>query len=269
MAAAMFISQEFERAGLKPLAGFNGYYGNALPDGAVNVAGIIPGSEHPNRLLIFSAHFDHIGTMFDDEIVGKSRRFYKKDRRDTVFNGANDNASGVAAMLALAKYFGKGSPPSCSILFVAFNAEERGLHGSRQLSRQLRPDSIIAMINLEMLGRVRGKDVRPFITGADQSNLRSILNKNLFKADPVWGRDYFQHDPAITHNLFERSDNYSFFEKGVVAHTIMVSSDADKYYHTIDDEIETLDFNIISAVCRALVLATHGLISLEDRPVLQ
>ncbi|MDZ4668164.1 MAG: M28 family peptidase [bacterium] len=81
--------------------------------GTQNVIGMVKGTEFPDSMLVFTAHYDHLGMM----------------GRDAIFPGANDNASGVAMMLDLAKYYAK-NPPKYSVVFIAFAGEEIGLLGS-------------------------------------------------------------------------------------------------------------------------------------------
>ncbi len=102
-----------------------------------NVIGFVRGTERPDRFMIVSAHFDHLGV-----------------RGGEVFNGADDNASGVAVLLGVAAWF-KAHPPAHSILFAAFDAEEEGLRGARAFLAHPPVDSsaIILDVNLDMVSR--------------------------------------------------------------------------------------------------------------------
>jgi len=117
---------------------------------ARNVAAILRGSDPVLRdqWILIGAHHDHLGS-FEGE-------------GDTVFNGADDNASGTAGVLALARIFSELDPvPARSIVFATFSAEERGLLGSREMvARQIQTDSIVLMINLDMIGRNPGQAVQ-------------------------------------------------------------------------------------------------------------
>jgi Zn-dependent M28 family amino/carboxypeptidase len=103
----------------------------------VNVVGFLRGTERPDRYFVVTAHYDHLGV-----------------RNGNVFNGADDNASGTAGILALAQYF-KDHPPRHSMLFVAFDSEEGGLRGARAFVADppVARESIIMNINLDMIGR--------------------------------------------------------------------------------------------------------------------
>lgn len=139
--ARAFLAQRFTDLGLEPLgASFDHPFsfklrdGRAFPD-AANVLGAVRGTRDPDRWLVISAHYDHLGTV-DGE----------------VYPGADDNASGVAAVLALAAHF-KAHPPAHSILFACFDAEELSLQGARTfLARPPVPVArIAAILNLDMV----------------------------------------------------------------------------------------------------------------------
>ncbi len=143
-AAASYIAQEFRKAGLRP-GGAAGYFQSwAATSGKLkgqlkNVIAVLPGSrpEWKRRIVILSAHYDHLGT-------DKTGRFHP---------GADDNASGVAVMLELARLWGKGWRPENTVLLVAFSGEELGLLGSRHFVKQLSA-SCLGAINLDSVGRL-------------------------------------------------------------------------------------------------------------------
>lgn len=215
-----------------------------------NVAGMLPGKSKPDEYVIFSAHYDHIGII---EPVGQ----------DSIANGADDDASGVSAVISLARYFKNRNDNERTLLFVAFTAEEIGLVGSKYFSQQLDPDDVIAMINIEMIG----KDSRfgpnaLYVTGYNQSDLAEIMQAN------VQGTPFtFHPDPYPTQNLFYRSDNASLAALGVPAHTFStVQIEKDQYYHTVKDEVETLNVeNIVSSI-KAIALGTRGIVAGKDTP---
>ncbi len=198
-----------------------------------NVAGIIPGKSKPNEYVIFSGHYDHIGIL---KAVGQ----------DSIANGADDDASGVTAMLTLADYYKKQNNNERTLIFVAFTAEELGMYGSKYFSNHINADQVVAMINMEMIG----KDSKfgpntVYITGYDQSNLGELMQENLKNTN-----FRFYPDPYTKQNLFYRSDNAVLAAKGVPAHSFSTSQmDKDEYYHTVKDEVSTLNVqNIISSI---------------------
>ena len=259
--AARFISNEFAKAGLSPIAGNDGFFMKIF-NSLGNVMGVLPGNSRKDELVIFSAHYDHVGT--------KSSPVYKRQESgtDTIYNGANDNASGVSALIALAKYFGLLKNNERSIMFIAFTGEEMGLRGSSQLVPLIEADKVIAVLNFDMIGRPINKKSGPFITGDLYSDLRQLLNKTLSSKDPKqYGTNYFSGDRYIYEKLFFRSDNFPFVAKGIPAHTIMASSPNDRYYHSVDDEVRTIDFEKMARLIRATAIASELIISGKQTPM--
>ena len=170
-----------------------------------NVVGIIPGKSLPNEYVIFSGHYDHLGVNGKRAVNG-----------DSIYNGANDDAAGTTAMIMLSKYFKKLNNNERTLIFVAFTAEEVGGFGSKYFSSKLNPDDVVAMFNIEMIGKESkfGKN-NAFITGYERSDFGEILQRNLE------GTDFkFYPDPYPSQNLFYRSDNATLAALGVPAHTI-------------------------------------------------
>lgn len=215
-----------------------------------NVAGMIPGKSKPKELVLISAHYDHLGIV-------------KAVDGDVIANGADDDASGTTAVIALAKYYKKLNNNERTLVFVAFTAEEIGGYGAKYFSSQLNPDEVVAMFNIEMIGKESkfGKNAA-FITGYEKSDFGEILQKNLV------GTDFkFHPDPYPSQNLFYRSDNATLAALGVPAHTISTDQiDTDKFYHTVNDEFETLDVSNIYSTIKAIALSARSIISGIDTP---
>lgn len=215
-----------------------------------NIVGILPGKSKPNESVVFSAHYDHIGIQ--EPVAG-----------DSIANGADDDASGTTAVISLAKYFSKIKSNERSLIFVAFTAEEIGGFGSRYFSQQLDPDKVVAMFNIEMIGKPSkwGKDAA-FITGFERSDFGEILQKNLE------GSSFQIHpDPYPEQNLFYRSDNATLARHGVPAHSISTDQiPTDPYYHTVDDEVSTLDMDNITNVIRGIALSSKTIVNGVDTP---
>jgi len=215
-----------------------------------NVAGIIPGKSKKTELVVFSGHYDHLGIM---EAVDQ----------DSIANGADDNASGTTAMIALAKYYKKLNNNERTLIFVAFTAEEIGGYGARYFSEQLNPDEVVAMFNIEMIGKESkfGKN-SAFITGFERSDFGKILQKNL-KGSPFT----FHPDPYPQQNLFYRSDNATLAALGVPAHTISTDQiDTDKLYHSVDDEYNSLDTENILSTIKAIAKSAISIVKGIDTP---
>lgn len=215
-----------------------------------NMVGMIKGKTKPDEYVVFSGHYDHLGIL-------------KPMQGDSIANGADDDASGTTAVLSLAKYYKKLNGNARTLIFVAFTAEEIGEYGSQYFATTVNPDKVVAMFNIEMIGKAsKFGENSAFITGFERSDFGTILQHNLegtaFK---------FYPDPYPDQNLFYRSDNASLAAVGVPAHTISTDQiDIDKFYHTVKDEYSTLDVNNIVATIRAIALSSRTIVSGKDTP---
>ncbi|THU37233.1 M20/M25/M40 family metallo-hydrolase [Niastella caeni] len=267
--AALYISEAFKNAGALPIAGNDGYIMPFIvPDKitAFNVVAALPGTSKANELVIFGAHYDHIGTTKRTIPRHVPERGHP-EKKDNIYNGANDNASGISGLIHLARYFAQHSRRERTLIFIAFSGEEEGLLGSKSLVESFDPKTVKAMINMDMIGRPISKDKKyPYVTGHLQSDLQAIFNKKLYELAPQYGEKYFRGDYFIQENLFSRSDNYPFAKKGIVAHTIITTSPNDQYYHSLNDEWETLDYPFMAEVVKAIALASSGLADGSDTP---
>jgi Zn-dependent M28 family amino/carboxypeptidase len=270
--AASFIAEEFKKAGAAPLAGNDGYFmpftakGNSLIP-ALNVMAALRGNTKPDELIIFCAHYDHVGTPSTNPFKDHSGNSTGR-KGDTIFNGANDNATGVAAVIHLARYFGQLKNNERSIIFIAFSGEELGMQGSQQTASFFKPASVVALINIEMIGRsISGKRRNAYITGSHLSDLQKLMNKKLRETNlGLYGKKFFSKDPFPDANLFARSDNYWFSLKGIPAHTIMASSPDDEYYHSPGDDPSTLDFSLMTTLVKAIAISCTPLIEGIEAP---
>jgi hypothetical protein len=215
----------------------------------MNVVGVIPG-RRSDEIVLFTGHYDHVGIR-----PGAGA--------DSIYNGANDNASGTTAVIALAKYYARRGTPERTLMFVAFTAEEGGGYGSRYFSTQLDPDEVVAMFNIEMIGKpaVEGPNTA-WITGFDRSSFGEILR------GAVEGTEYgFYPDPYPEQNLFYRSDNATLARLGVPAHSISTTPiDVDPDYHRPSDEVSTLDLDHMTATIRAIAIGAETIITGEATP---
>lgn len=215
----------------------------------LNVVGVLEGKSLVNEAIIFCAHYDHIGTN-------------GRKKGDNIFNGANDNASGTAAVLSLAHYFALKKNNERTLIFCAFAGEELGLLGSQAFAQNIQPEKIVAVINIEMIGSSgAGKKNSFFITGNNYSDLGMILNKNL-KNQEVRIRT----EPDLASELFKRSDNYSFALKGIPAHSLMSSDDTEMCYHKECDEVKRIDIENMTRIIKAISSAVSSLIDGTDTP---
>jgi len=221
-----------------------------------NVVGVLKGKSKPNEYVVFSGHYDHLG-------VGSPAEGEQHDATDSIYNGANDDAAGTTAVIMLAEYFKKMNNNERSIIFTAFVAEELGGYGSKYFSKQLDPELVVAMFNLEMIGTESkwGKN-SAYITGYEKSDMGEILQKNLegsvFKFHP---------DPYPEQQLFYRSDNATLARLGVPAHTISTSKmDNEPNYHKASDEIGTLDMDNMTEIIKAIAISSSTIVSGKDTP---
>lgn len=200
-----------------------------------NVCGMIRGSKRPDEVVIYTAHWDHLGV--GDKIKG-----------DSIYNGATDNASAVSWLLEIAGAFAKGEKPERSVLFLSVTGEESGLLGSGYYAGHpfFPMDKTVAVINTDVL-LFLGKFRDVTLTGFGQSELDNWVETEAKKC----GR-YVAPDPNPENGMFFRSDQFPFVKKGVPAIFGKGYTDAMKYgksetakiiseywatkYHTPSDE---------------------------------
>jgi Zn-dependent M28 family amino/carboxypeptidase len=215
-----------------------------------NVAGMLPGKSKQKEYVIFSGHYDHLGIL--PPVKG-----------DSIANGADDDASGTTAVISLAKYYKKLNTNERTLIFVAFTAEEIGGFGASYFSKQLNADSVIAMFNIEMIGKASKFGVNSaFITGFERSDFGEILQRNLagtaFK---------FYPDPYPAQNLFYRSDNATLARLGVPAHSISTDQiPTDQLYHSVGDDLASVDVSNITSTIRAIALSSRSIVEGKDTP---
>ena len=216
-----------------------------------NVVGILPGKSRKNEYVIFSGHFDHLGIT------------NKPVNGDSIYNGANDDAAGITAVILLARYFKALGNNERTIVFAAFDAEEIGGFGSQYFSKQFNPQQVTAMFNIEMIGTESkwGKN-SAYITGYEKTDMGKILEQNL-KGSAF----SFHPDPYTDQQLFYRSDNATLARLGVPAHTISTSKmDSEANYHQLSDDISTLDIANMTEIIKAIAISSTSIINGKDTP---
>ncbi len=253
--AAQFIEARFRESGIKPY--YSSYRDNFNANGrdAFNIIGVLPGTdaELKDEVVLIGAHYDHIGTA---QAVGD----------DTVANGANDNAAGTTAVLALADIFARSMDNKRTLVFALFSAEEKGLLGSKHLAAKMKRDGVnlYTMFNIEMIGvPMVGKDHLVYASGYERSNLAEKFND--YAGQKVIGF----LPKAKEFNLFMRSDNYPFFtEFNIPAQTIS-SFDFTNYdhYHGVNDEFELMDVPFMEKVIKALVPGLKGMVNEKEQVI--
>jgi hypothetical protein len=257
--AAVYIENEFKRIGLTPFNNLETFrqtftFKNSSIKQEItasNIIGVLEGRSKKNEFVIISAHYDHLGIQ------------RKEGQLDSIYNGANDNASGVTGVLALAEYFKNKKNNERTIVFIAFTGEEIGLMGSTHFGKGIDPKKFVAGINLEMIGKTPSFGPNTaWLTGFDRSDFGKIIQQNLE------GSTYqLFPDPYSKYNLFFRSDNASLARLGVPSHTFSTTPiDVDKEYHQVSDEIETLNITGITQTIQAVAKGTESIINGKDTP---
>ena len=166
-----------------------------------NVAGIVPGSTHPNEYLLYTAHWDHLGVGEPDA------------RGDRIYNGAVDNATGIAQLLELGRAFANGPKPQRSVVFLAVTAEEKGLLGSEYYAANpLYPlGKTVGVLNMDG-GSIAGATKNFTISGSAKLGLLDDLTKLAAERGRV-----YTPDPHPEAGHFYRSDHFSMAKRGVPA----------------------------------------------------
>jgi len=213
------------------------------PASTVNAVGWLEGTDPDGEVIMISAHLDHLGVV--DGVL---------------MPGANDDASGTAAVLELAHALAAGDRPKRSILFVAYGAEEIGLLGSQYFGEHppVPLDRIVANLEIEMIGK---QDPNlpsgiMMMTGFDRSDFGPLMKARGALVAP---------DPYPEQQFFQRSDNYALALKGIVAHTLSGWATIPTY-HSAEDTIANLDIGFMTAAIQSLVEPLRALAEGEFTP---
>ncbi|QSW87347.1 MULTISPECIES: M20/M25/M40 family metallo-hydrolase [Flavobacterium] len=240
--AAVFLEDFFKKNHIKPY--FKTYRDTLtnFKSPAYNIVGVLEGTDPvlKNEYVVLSAHYDHIGVE-------------KKQQPDQIYNGANDDASGVTAVAQIAKYFSKTKSNKRSILFVFFAGEEKGLLGSKSMAPKLKAKNfnLYTQLNIEMIGVPMKRDYLAYITGFDKSNMAEKINE-------YTGKKTIGFLPKeAEYKLFYRSDNYSFFEAFGKPCQSLSTFDFENFdfYHHVSDEFKVMDIPHITAFVQELLPA--------------
>lgn len=268
LAAAGMDLEQLKAAAVKPgfrarpLAGFTAsvqlenQLQNAL---SRNVLAMIPGSSHPDEVIIYTAHWDHLGVR-------------PNEAGDNIYNGASDNASGVAGLLALAAEFqDQATPPARSILFLAVTAEESGLLGSRYYAEHpvFPPEKTVANFNMDNIAAANLGPTRDIaVVGYGNSELEDYLAR----AAEAQGREVVQ-EPYPEKGFYYRSDHFSLAGIGIPALYLTRGTDSVEHgqtwgrerlegwiadhYHKPSDEYRE-DWDLRGAVQEVMLLLHMG-----------
>lgn len=262
--AAKWIGEQLKSYGIEP-AGDDGTFlqsstfemksRRGFPDpGAVqatttNAVGILRGSDPKIKyqVVLLSAHLDHLGVK-------------QAVKGDSIYNGADDDASGVTAVLELARVLAAGPRPKRTVVFALFGSEEVGGYGARHFLEHppVALNDIVANLEFEMIGRpdpAVAKDTL-WLTGYERSNLGPTLAARGAK---------IVADPHPEQQFFFRSDNINLARMGIVAQTVS-SYGLHADYHQPSDDIAHIDFKHMTGAINSMVEPVRWLCNTEFRP---
>jgi len=252
--AADYVSNYFERNNIQPF--YPAYRDSLVIDSLVsyNIVGHI-GKYIPGRkTILIGAHLDHIGI--------------RGTEGDTLYNGANDNATGSTAVLQIATFLAQYQWKQ-NIIVALFAEEEKGLKGAYHLADRLKEEKVnlAYMVNFEMLGIT-------LTTGANQVYMTGFKLSNMEKEMNQISEDFVRFLPQAKElNLFKRSDNYAFYKAFNVPAQTLSTFDFKNYgfYHKAEDEAEKMEVDnmnqIISSAAYTLAEMLRKDITIEMYPV--
>ena len=262
--AAAWAAEEFRRMGLEP-GGDEGAYiqrweytrrgasgAEAGPVAIPNVVGLLPGSDPVLRdeWVVVTAHFDHVSGPADES-------------GDAIYNGADDNASGTAAVMEIAEAFATlPTPPRRSLAFVLVSGEEKGLLGAAHFARgaSLPQESMVADINADMVSRNWPDSI--FVFGGDYTTLGPTLDATV-ASHPEVGISLMENRwPQIP--LFQMSDHFAFVQEGIPG--IFFFSGLHEDLHQPSDEVENADSDKAARVARLMFFFGYEVAQADQRP---
>ena len=249
--ASDYIAQQFEKAGLLPAADDGSFFQswrdiiNAQGDSGVvkNVIALLPGSnpQLKDEALVICAHYDHLGYGWPDVRAGNEGKMHL---------GADDNASGVAVILELARVLKSSFTPERSILFVAFTAEENQLSGSRHFVshyKRFPKEKLYAALNIDSVGRL--KDGKFLILNASSAKEWPFIFMGIGYTTGV-------QTQIVTQQL-DASDQVAFIEAGIPA--VQIFSGIHEDYHRPTDTPDKID---AAGLAKAATLSREALVYL-------
>ncbi len=222
---------------------------------AYNIVGVLEGNDPSlkEEVILVGAHYDHIGVI-------------NSQNGDSIANGANDNASGTATVLELARYFAKARTNKRTMVFALFSAEEKGLKGSAHLAEKMKEDGVdlYAVLNFEMTGApMTDKEYLVYATGFNKSNIGTV--SNTYSKETIVGF----LPTAEGYNLFLRSDNYPFYEVfKIPAHTFSTFDFTNfDHYHKVGDEASIMDFSHMAKVVNKMIPVVQGITNASTKEI--
>ena len=262
--AADFIAAEFKKAGVKPGNGESYFQETEWTRGAGagqkvrNVIGIIPGSDPvlSKQYVVVSGHYDHLGERKLTELNAKD---------DLIYNGANDDGSGTAGVMAIGRALAEEKPKR-TIILITWYGEEKGLVGSNYyVTHPIFPlKDTVANINLEQIGRTDDLEGARVNAGSLTGFNFSSIGTTFASVGKAMGTEVSGH-PTSSASFFGRSDNVSFARFGIPAHTLCTAFEYPDY-HKVSDHFEKLDYENMAKIVKLSAATTLEIANATNKP---
>jgi Peptidase family M28 len=296
----------------KPLRGVAKFTATSAPAPARNVVAILPGSDPllKGEYVAIGAHNDHLGFQPAEAIDHDSLRLFnavaapegknkpprpltpeqstavsrqldslrqlRPARPDSIFNGADDDGSGSVTVMEIAEAMARGTQrPRRSILFVWHTAEEKGLYGSQWFTDHptVARDSIVAQLNMDMVGRGRASDTErggPNALGLVGSRrlsteLGDLIERVNSRRQPPFQIDYTYDANGHPDNVYCRSDHYMYARYGIPI--AFFSTGIHRDYHMVTDEPQYIDYPRMARIASFIRDVARDVADLDHRPV--
>jgi hypothetical protein len=244
-----------------------------------NVVGVVEGTDPKlkDTYVTFSAHYDHVGYAEGEVVQGARQGAVGRVKPgavdDRIWNGADDDGSGTATLLGVARAFAAGPKPKRSLMFLWFAGEERGLWGSRfHADYPTAPiEKIVANLNMDMVGRNRDDKAEEansvYLVGSDRisTELHNLtVEANASLARPL-KLDFEMNDPTDLEQVYYRSDHYSYAAKGIPIVFFTTGLHGD--YHVNTDSVEKINFEKMARIGQLVYEAGRRVANLDHAPV--
>ena len=238
-------------------------YSDLKPIKSENVLGFLEGSDKKEEVIVITAHYDHVGVK-------------KEGEGDLINNGADDDGSGTAAVMEIAKIFAEakkdGKGPRRSILFMLVTAEEKGLLGSDYYTQNpvFPLENTVVDLNIDMIGRrdFKHRDSAPYVyvIGADKlSNELNRVSETINKQYTNLIFDYIYNDVNHPDRLYYRSDHWNFAKKNIPI--IFYFDGIHEDYHKPSDEIDKIEFDLLTKRTQCIFYTAWEIANREQRIV--
>jgi Zn-dependent M28 family amino/carboxypeptidase len=219
-----------------------------------NIIGLIEGSDSilKQEYIILSAHYDHIGIL--------------PGMKDSVYNGANDNATGVSAVLSIARQLVIRKKCKRSVIVALFTGEEVGLLGSKEFARKIKESgkNIYCQVNIDMIGSMlKGEPGKVYLSGFEKSNMAEVMNRYAGK------EAFIRSSKADMIGVFSLSDNYPVYQNlKIPAHTFCTFDFGNyKHYHKTTDEVQNIDIQNTGIIIRNIEKGVFGMANGAEREI--